>query len=420
MASFTPKLSAFGQSLGVATGIGELMDDLGAALAEKREGFCMMGGGQPAYIPEIAQAFQLQAQAALATEKQFHQVLGEYDPAEGNAKFCAAFADWMNELYGWGITAEHVGVSSGGQSACFHLFNALAGEGEQVLIPLLPDYMGYRDQLVSGASFLGIPGKPTRTTDDDNHRFKYLLDREAVTEAPDSVRLMALSRPTNPSGNVLSDEEVAFLSTECERRGIPLLIDHAYGAPMPNALYVETKNHWKPHHIHIYSLSKLGLPGSRTSIMVASPFIIELMRNMTAVTSLSNPSFGQALVLPLIQDRSLSKLSQELIRPFYRAKRDHAVAFLDRKLNGKVDYALHEAEGAFFLWIWFPELPISSVELVEILKQKGVLTISGHWFFFGKKESSAHENRCLRITYSMDQEVVERGLAILADTLIDY
>jgi len=33
-----------------------------------------------------------------------------------------------------------------------------------------------------------------------------------------------------------------------------------------------------------------------------------------------------------------------------------------------------------FLWLWFPDLPISSLELYKRLKARGVLVVSGHYF----------------------------------------
>jgi len=385
------------------------MDDLGAALVNKSKIKAMLGGGQPAEVPEMTALFHELVQEALDTPESLHRIMGQYDPAEGEGEFRNAFAAMMNALYGWSVQQENVGISSGGQSACFHLFNALAGDGEQVLVPLLPDYMGYRDQLVSGAAFLGIAGIPRRT----GNRFKYELDREAIMKAPDTVRLMVLSRPTNPSGNVISDDDIAFLSQECLRREIPLLIDHAYGAPFPNAVYVATESIWAPHHIHLYSLSKLGLPGTRTSIMVAAPEIITLMQKMTAVTSLANPGLGQAMIKPLILDQSLPKVCRDLITPFYQKKREHALSVLDAKLSSDVDYAIHEAEGAFFLWLWLPR--INTKELTEQLKKKGVLVISGNWFFYGLSQPADQENHCLRLTYSMPENEVELGLSILAE-----
>ena len=405
-------LSSFGRALGGPTGIGELMDDLGEALVDKSRIRAMLGGGQPAEVPEMTSHFHSLLQAELSTPEQLHRVIGQYDPADGEVTFREAFAVMMNAEFNWGISAENVGVSAGGQSACYHLFNALAGEGQQVLVPLLPDYMGYRDQLVSGASFMGISGIPER----QGRRFRYRLDREAIVAAPSSVRVMVLSRPTNPSGNVLSDDDLAFLSDECLRRGIPLIVDHAYGAPFPNAMYVEAKSVWHPHHIHLYSLSKLGLPGTRTSIVVAAPEIITLMKRMTAVTSLANPGLGQALVKPVIQDHSLPILCREIITPFYKKKRDFALSLLDEYLEGKVDYAVHESDGAFFLWLWLPE--VDTEKLTQSLKEKGVLVISGHWFFYAHDTPSQHQKECLRLTYSMSEGEVREGLSILAEELI--
>ena len=47
------ELSEFGQGLCTGSGIGELMEDLGAALTVGGERIRMLGGGQPAHIPEI-------------------------------------------------------------------------------------------------------------------------------------------------------------------------------------------------------------------------------------------------------------------------------------------------------------------------------------------------------------------------------
>ena len=392
------------------------MEDLGTALADKSTNLCMLGGGQPAYCPDMMAVFQEELQKIASSPERVQEVLGEYDPAAGNMEFRKALAQMFHELNQWDVTADNIGLAAGGQSACFHLMNALAGEGEHILVPLIPDYMGYRDQLVSGAEFMGIPGIAEIQED----FFRYRVDLEAVRQAPDSVRMMVLSRPTNPSGNVVTDAEVRALSEECKRRGIPLMIDHAYGEPFPNAVYVETESFWQPHHIHLYSCSKLGLPGARTAMVVACPQITQLLTNMTAVTSLANPNLAQALTLDLIKQRTLPTLSAKYLKPFYQEKCDYAVRTLKGLLADKVPYHLHAPEGAFFLWIYFPELPIPVQDLVERLKQNGVLVISGHWFFFGVDDNATdHQHKCLRMTYSMETEEVTKGLERLTDTLVE-
>ena len=67
-----------------------------------------------------------------------------------------------------------------------------------------------------------------------------------------------------------------------------------------------------------------------------------------------------------------------------------------------------------FLWIWLPELSVSSKELYERIKQKGVVILSGHYFFPGITYDWKHTSQCLRITYSQDDSLIEQGFGIIA------
>ncbi len=66
-----------------------------------------------------------------------------------------------------------------------------------------------------------------------------------------------------------------------------------------------------------------------------------------------------------------------------------------------------------FLWLWFPGLPISSLELYRRLKEQGALVVSGHYFFPGLAGEWQHTQECLRVTYSQDDDDVARGIAII-------
>jgi valine--pyruvate aminotransferase len=68
-----------------------------------------------------------------------------------------------------------------------------------------------------------------------------------------------------------------------------------------------------------------------------------------------------------------------------------------------------------FLWLRFPHLSISTAELYERLKRRGVLIVPGTYFFFGLHEPWSESNACIRLTYSMAPEVVRSGIEILAD-----
>ena len=68
-----------------------------------------------------------------------------------------------------------------------------------------------------------------------------------------------------------------------------------------------------------------------------------------------------------------------------------------------------------FLWLWFENLPITSLQLYERLKNRGVLVVSGHYFFPGLDDDWKHRDECLRVTYSQNDEDVYRGIGIIAE-----
>lgn len=46
-----------------------------------------------------------------------------------------------------------------------------------------------------------------------------------------------MSRPTNPTGNVITDEELIKLDALAHQHGVPLVIDNAYGVPFPGIIF---------------------------------------------------------------------------------------------------------------------------------------------------------------------------------------
>ena len=263
--------SEFGSRLGGGSGIGELMEDLGQALAGGGAEVKMLGGGQPAKIPAMNAVWHLRIEELAAEPGGLERGLTSYDPPRGNPRFLAAVAAMFRRTYGWEIGPEHVAVTSGGQSAFFLLFNLLAGRMQdgsrrRILLPLVPEYIGYADQGIDGGVFRTAPARIDAT---GPHEFKYRVDFDRLEVTPDTAAICA-SRPTNPTGNVLTDDEVARLSALAAAHGIPLILDNAYGAPFPGILFEAATPFWAPHVVLTYSLSKLGLPGTRTGIVICS------------------------------------------------------------------------------------------------------------------------------------------------------
>ncbi len=355
------EFSQFGHQLGCGSGIGELMDDLGHAMASASPELKMLGGGQPARIPEMEAVWRQRLTEILADPGGLDRALTTYDPPNGNPQFLRAIATLFRESFGWDIRPENVGITSGGQTAFYFLFNLLAGEmpdgsRRKILLPLVPEYIGYANQGVSGDLFRAVMPLIEKK---GPHEFKYRVDFDQLEVTPDIAAICA-SRPTNPTGNVLTDEEISRLSAIAKSHGIPLIIDNAYGAPFPGIIFSDATPFWEDHVVLTLSLSKLGLPGTRTGIVIGPPEIIRALGSMSAIAGLANPSIGQQITLPLIESGEIFRLSREVIRPFYEGKCRLAREAAHEAFGEDIEWLMHRSEGALFLWLWFPGLPISS------------------------------------------------------------
>ena len=76
------KLSRFAQRFSEHSGIILLMDDLGEAMAGDKE-VLMLGGGNPAHIPEMQAFFRDRMQRLLDNPAEFARVVGDYESAPG-------------------------------------------------------------------------------------------------------------------------------------------------------------------------------------------------------------------------------------------------------------------------------------------------------------------------------------------------
>lgn len=408
------RFSTLGQRLAGASGIQELMDDLGAAMSVVPD-MRMLGGGQPAAIPEVQRLWREVMQNLLSDPPAFDRMLLAYDPPGGNPAFRELFAAFLQRECGWQVSRENIGVLPSSQSSFFLLFNLLAGDSSSgkrsILFPLLPEYIGYANQALSDGMFTAcLP----RIVDHGAHEFKYHIDFDRLKLTPD-IAAVCVSCPTNPTGNVLAPEEFARLRELTQAHDIPLIIDNAYGYPFPDVIHGGFRPQWQPGMIFSISLSKLGLPGVRTSIIVGDPATVKALSNMNAIVSLANGNVGQTLLAPLLADDRLLQLSRDIIRPFYRSRCDFAKAALTAALGDDLPWALHAQEGAFFLWLWLKDLPITAAQLYRRLKERQVLVIPGHYFAFGLEQDWAHAHQCLRLTFSQPQAVVQDALAIIAD-----
>jgi valine--pyruvate aminotransferase len=393
------------------TGALELMQDLGGAAP----GVHMLGGGNPARIPQVEAVYRRRLGEIAGDAAQFGRFVASYSAPGGDARFRAAVAEFLAARYGWPLTARNVALTGGSQSAFFILFNLLAGEAaasrpRRILLPLAPEYIGYADVGLTDGMLIAQTAAIEELPDGF---FKYHVRFDGLEAVPD-VAAICVSRPTNPSGNVLTLDELRRLDALARARRVPLIVDAAYGQPFPGIQFTESGLLWNENVILCLSLSKLGLPGTRTGIVVAAEATIEAITAFNATAALAPGSTGPVVVEPLLASGEIDALCRDVIRPYYQSRAAQAVEWL-RDSCRDLPLRIHRPEGAFFLWLWFPGLPVTSQELYTRLKARGVLVLAGHHFFPGLVERWPHRDECLRINYSQDPVSVRAGIRVIAE-----
>lgn len=409
------KTTEFAKRFSADAGIVNLMEDLGEAINVNPD-LLFMGGGNPAHIPEFEQRVTDHLRRIVDNPAALHKLIGAYQSPRGSEEFIAELIKFFRQQCGWKINKNNIAISNGSQSAFFILINMLVGatdsENRRVCYPVMPEYLGYSDQgLIKDCS---VSIRPRVDLLDDGF-FKYRVNQAGLEQA-ENISAYCISRPTNPSGNIISENELDCIAGLAKKNDAYLIVDCAYGNPFPGMVYDPVVPLWHDNSIYVLSLSKLGLPGVRTGIVVGPEEVINKFVKINTVISLANGNLGPVLATSFLKAGEMSDICGRILLPFYRAKRDLAVAEVQKQLHG-IPCRIHNPEGAFFLWLWLENLPVTSMELYERLKKKNVLIMPGEHFFFGLGEEWEHTHQCVRLTYCQDNDVLIKAIRLLGEEL---
>ncbi len=417
--------SKFGQKFSQNSGILQLMDDLGNALASDKP-INMLGGGNPASIKAVNDVYQETLQNLIHDGTALNSI-GNYSTPQGDAGFIDSLVAFFNRHYDWGLTADNIALTNGSQNAFFYLFNLFSGkfsdnQDKKILLPLAPEYIGYADAHIDDKHFIAVePIIEDTTYQGETGFFKYRVDFDKLAKLSElqngQIGAICCSRPTNPTGNVLTDDEMDKLLAIAKAYNLPLIVDNAYGMPFPNIIYSDTTLTFDDNVILCFSLSKVGLPGVRTGIVVANPQVIKAVCAMNAVINLAPVRFGATIAKPLFDDDRIATLSNDTIKPFYQQQSTLAVRLLKHEFQD-LPVKIHKPEGAMFLWVWFKDLPVSTQVLYEKLKEKGTLIIPSEHFFVGLDTNHyRHAHECIRLSVAQPDEVLQKGIGTIGEVV---
>ncbi len=411
-----PALTKFGTQMSNLTGVRAIMKDIIETLrAGQGQEFINLSAGNPVILPEVEQLWR-DCTAELLASSDYGEVVCRYGSSQGYQPLIEAIANDFNQRYGLNLSDRNILITPGSQSIYFYAANAFGGytvDGDlkQVVLPLSPDYTGYGGVSLTPEAVVAY--KPTLDIDEKAHRFKYRPDFSQLTITEDTGCVI-FSRPCNPTGNVLTDEEVKKIAALAAPFNVPVLIDSAYAPPFPALNFTEMTPVFGENILHCMSLSKAGLPGERIGIAIGDPKFVGVLESFQTNMCIHSPRYGQAIAARAIASGALADLATNVIRPYYQNKFTILETTLDAAMPKDLSWFLHRGEGAIFSWLWLKDLPITDWEFYQELKQVGVIVVPGSSFFPGLREDWPHKQQCLRISLTATDEEIEIGMKRLA------
>ncbi|MCY7274950.1 MAG: valine--pyruvate transaminase [Phormidesmis sp. CAN_BIN44] len=411
-----PVLSQLGVEMSRLSGVRAIMKDIIETLrAGGDRAFINLSAGNPVILPEVEQLWR-DCTADLLASPDYGEVVGRYGASQGYQPLIDAIVEDFNQRYGLNLTERNVLITPGSQSLYFYAANAFGGHTatgalRQIVLPLSPDYTGYGGVTLTPEALIAY--KPELEIDRAAHRFKYRPDFSQL-QITETTGCVIFSRPCNPTGNVLNDDEVSKIVALATVHDVPVLIDSAYAPPFPALNFTEMTPRFGGNVLHCMSLSKAGLPGERIGIAIGDESLVHVLECFQTNLCIHSPRYGQAIAARAVRSGRLAEISETVIRPFYQQKIAIVEATLDREMPPDLPWFLHRGEGAIFAWLWLQDLPITDWEFYQKLKDVDVIVVPGSTFFPGLREDWPHKQQCLRISLTGSDRDIETAMQRLA------
>lgn len=289
-------------------------------------------------------------------------------------------------------TIENISVTVGCAEANFNVVQTLLNPGDELVV-MIPNFM----QIWGMGHNLGVEVRKFHLEEDRG--WSPNLD-ELESKVTEGTKCIAICNPNNPTGYILSEDEMDRIVEIADSVGAWLLCDEVYsGAERERES--QTPSFWGRYNkvIANNSLSKAyGLPGLRIGWIVAPKDIMEDIEARKAYTTISATILSNklaALALSSEVRNFLLERTRNHVRAGYSVFND----WIER--HKEVLSAVDSQAGAFA----FPsfELDISALNLVKrLIKEKSVLIVAGEHFGLN--------GHYLRISYGLPKEQLQAGL----------
>lgn len=337
-----------------------------------------------------------------------------YAPSDGFQEYREGLASrYYNRVIGDQppITSEDIVITVGGSEALLFAMAAVTDPGDEVLVcePYYTNYHGY-------AHLLGIDTSPVTTHAKDDYTIDPAKIEEAITGR---TRALVLPTPGNPTGLVLSHEDLVKIAAICKKHGLFFICDEVYrefiydaplGTLAPSLLAVPGAHEQA---IIIDSVSKrFSACGARIGCLVT--------RNREVRKAALH--FGQARLSPATVDQYAGMAALDTPQEYfndvvteYKGRRDALVSGLQ-----DIGIKVTSPKGAFYLAV---PLPVDDADhfakwLVSDFDVDGeTLCVAPLGGFYSTAGMGKNE---IRMAYVLDKEVIKRCVKILEAGLKAY
>ena len=327
----------------------------------------------------------------------------EYAPAPGVPDFLTATQKYYESL-GFPISRDDILATYGGSEALQIVMSCILEEGDEVLVPE-PFYPNY-------TTFINITGgkiRPIKTKAEEGYRFATREQIEPLIN--EHTRAILMTNPGNPTGVVLTREEMRLMADIAKEHDLFLISDEVYreivytGEKISSMLELEDA---AENVVVIDSVSKrFSATGARVGAVISRNH--ELMNEAMKLCQgrLCTATLDQVGAAAMYNELPASYYTE--VREEYRRRRDAMVTALS-KIPG-VEFRC--PEGAFYLMV---TLPVDDTEklqyfLLEEFQDNGetVMVTPADGFF---TDPELGRNK-VRIAYVTNPEDVTRAIELL-------
>ena len=295
--------------------------------------------------------------------------VGTEAPFLGINELRQAIASRFERLYGQKVDWEReVIVTSGSMQAGYYTMSALIDSGDEVIIPT-PSFFFDIPVSLAGGKNVFYKLDPKKNYYHDPHAIEKLVTKK--------TKIIVLCNPHNPTGRVLTEEELSGIAEVARKHDLLIMHDQVYerivfdGRPyVPLARFKEVRDRL----ISISSFSKLfNMINYRLGYAIAPPEIIRGMELVHGFSSMGIPSMLQkgalAALNPEFEDRHISETVANLQRA-----RDYALERL-----GKIEgVELIKPEGTNLIFPKISSFGMSSMDMCKhILMEANVACAPG-------------------------------------------